>query len=105
PEFLKLNPYGRVPVLVDDDVVVYDSTVINEYLDDEYPNPMLMPEDSARGADPGGAQQTGSRARCGEAPALPGGHHPCPRPLGGPARRQGVPHRGVLARRYCVRPA
>ena len=50
PEFLKLNPYGNVPVLVDDDVVVYDSTIINEYLDDEYPNPTLMPEDSANRA-------------------------------------------------------
>ncbi len=47
PEFLKLNPYGRVPVLVDDDVVVYDSTIINEYLDEEYPEPAMMPEDSA----------------------------------------------------------
>jgi glutathione S-transferase len=46
-EFLKLNPYGKVPVLIDDDVVVYDSTIINEYLDEEYPNPPLMPEDSA----------------------------------------------------------
>ena len=46
-EFLKLNPYGKVPVLVDDDVIVYDSTIINEYLEDEYPNPPLMPEDSA----------------------------------------------------------
>src|SRR5262249_19232991 len=26
---------------------VYDSTIINEYLDEEYPNPLLMPEDSA----------------------------------------------------------
>jgi glutathione S-transferase len=50
PEFLKLNPYGKVPVLIDDDVVVYDSTIINEYLDDEYPNPPLMPEDSANRA-------------------------------------------------------
>src|SRR6185436_14365957 len=47
PEFLKLNPYGKVPVLVDDDVVVYDSTIINEYLDEEYPIPALIPEDSA----------------------------------------------------------
>src|SRR5215470_15008618 len=46
-EFLKLNPYGKVPVLIDDDVVVYDSTVINEYLEDEYPSVALMPEDSA----------------------------------------------------------
>jgi glutathione S-transferase len=47
PEFLKLNPYGKVPVLIDEDVVIYDSTIINEYLDEEYPNPALMPEDSA----------------------------------------------------------
>jgi len=47
PEFLKLNPYGKVPVLIDDDVVVYDSTIINEYLDEEYPVPPLLPEDSA----------------------------------------------------------
>ncbi|MGH7790613.1 MAG: glutathione S-transferase family protein [Candidatus Binatia bacterium] len=45
-EFLKLNPYGKVPVLIDDEVVVYDSTIINEYLEDEYPHPSLMPEDS-----------------------------------------------------------
>ncbi len=43
PEFLRLNPYGRVPVLVDEDTVVYDSTVINEYLDDEYPDPPVLP--------------------------------------------------------------
>jgi glutathione S-transferase len=46
PEFLQLNPYGKVPVLVDEDTVVYDSTIINEYLDEEYPLPALMPEDS-----------------------------------------------------------
>jgi glutathione S-transferase len=45
-EFLKLNPYGKVPVLIDDEVVVYDSTIINEYLEEEYPHPSLMPEDS-----------------------------------------------------------
>ena len=47
PAFLKLNPYGKVPVLIDEDIVIYDSTIINEYLDEEYPNPRLMPEDSA----------------------------------------------------------
>jgi glutathione S-transferase len=46
-EFLKLNPYGKVPVLTDDEVVVYDSTIINEYLEEEYPHPALMPDDSA----------------------------------------------------------
>ncbi len=43
PEFLRLNPYGKVPVLVDEDTTVYDSTIINEYLEDEYPEPPLLP--------------------------------------------------------------
>jgi glutathione S-transferase len=46
PELLRLNPYGKVPVLVDEEEVIYDSTIINEYLDDEYPHPPLMPEQS-----------------------------------------------------------
>jgi glutathione S-transferase len=49
PEFLGLNPFGRVPVLVDEDTTVYDSTVINEYLDDEYPEPPIMPALGASG--------------------------------------------------------
>jgi glutathione S-transferase len=47
PEFLKLNPFGKVPVLIDDEMIVYDSTIINEYLEDEYPHPPLLPSDSA----------------------------------------------------------
>ena len=47
PEFLRLNPYGKVPVLEDEDLIIYDSTIINEYLEDEYPEPPMMPEDSA----------------------------------------------------------
>ncbi len=47
PEFRRLNPFGQVPVLVDEEVVVYESTLINEYLNDEYPFPNLLPEDSA----------------------------------------------------------
>jgi len=43
PDFLRLNPFGRVPVLVDDDTAVYDSTMINEYLEDEYPEPPVLP--------------------------------------------------------------
>jgi glutathione S-transferase len=50
PDFLRLNPYGKVPVLIDDDEVIYDSTVINEYLEDEYPHPPLMPEQSGERA-------------------------------------------------------
>ena len=40
------KPYGKVPVLIDEDEVIYDSTIINEYLEEEYPLPGLMPEDS-----------------------------------------------------------
>jgi len=43
PEFLRLNPFGRVPVLIDEDVTIYDSTIIAEYLEDEYPEPPLLP--------------------------------------------------------------
>lgn len=46
PEFQRLNPYSKVPVLDDDGEIVYDSTFINEYLDDEYPHPPLRPEAS-----------------------------------------------------------
>jgi len=51
PEFLKLNPRGKVPVLVhstgDGDVVLYESTVINEYLEDVFREPSLMPPTAA----------------------------------------------------------
>ena len=43
PEFVRLNPFARVPVLVDEDTTVYDSTVIIEYLEDEYPEPPVLP--------------------------------------------------------------
>src|SRR6267378_7226953 len=43
PDFLRLNPFGRVPVLIDEDITVYDSTIIAEYLEDEYPEPPLLP--------------------------------------------------------------
>ncbi len=40
-----MNPYGKVPVLVDDDAVVYESNIINEYLEEKYPEAPLMPKD------------------------------------------------------------
>src|SRR5262245_59505927 len=46
PEFLKLNPYGKVPVIDDDGKILFESCIINEYLDEKYPDPPLMPEDS-----------------------------------------------------------
>jgi glutathione S-transferase len=45
PEFLKMNPYGKVPVLVDGDTILYESCIINEYLEEKYSNPPLMPKD------------------------------------------------------------
>ena len=41
-EFLILNPTGQVPVLIDDGLVVADSTAICEYLEDAYPTPILI---------------------------------------------------------------
>jgi len=46
PDYLKIHPFGQVPALDDEGFIVYDSTVINEYLEDEYPYPPLMPKDS-----------------------------------------------------------
>jgi glutathione S-transferase len=47
PEVVALNPKRQVPVLVDGDVVVYDSTQILEYLEDRAPEPPLYPRDVA----------------------------------------------------------
>src|SRR5215218_1989101 len=41
--FSKLSPLRRVPVLVDEDVTLCDSTVICEYLEERYPEPALYP--------------------------------------------------------------
>jgi glutathione S-transferase len=43
PDVVALNPKKQVPVLVDGDVVVYDSTLILEYLEERYPEPALYP--------------------------------------------------------------
>ena len=45
PEYLAVNPYGKVPVIDDDGRVLFESCIINEYLDEKYPNPPLMPKD------------------------------------------------------------
>lgn len=50
PEFLKLSPIGKVPVLVDENgTTVWDSTQIVEYLDETYPQPSFYPSDSPDG--------------------------------------------------------
>lgn len=44
-DLIDLNPYNSVPTLVDRDLVLYDSRVIMEYLDERFPHPPLMPVD------------------------------------------------------------
>ncbi|MEK6807362.1 MAG: glutathione S-transferase family protein [Pseudomonadota bacterium] len=45
--FSKISPVRRIPVLIDDQVTLADSTVICEYLEDRYPNPPLLPRKPA----------------------------------------------------------
>lgn len=42
-ELAEVNPYNSVPTLVDRDLVLYESTVIMEYLDERFPHPPLLP--------------------------------------------------------------
>ncbi len=46
PEDISLmNPYGTVPILVERDLILYESNIINEYIDERFPHPQLMPAD------------------------------------------------------------
>lgn len=54
-EYLAINPYGKVPALQDQQdqengTTVYESTIIMEYLNDTYPTPPLLPQDSGQRA-------------------------------------------------------
>lgn len=42
-ELIEINPYGSAPTLVDRDLVLYQSEIIMEYLDERFPHPPLMP--------------------------------------------------------------
>ena len=44
-DLVELNPYHETPTLVDRDLVLYGSQIINEYLDERLPHPPLMPVD------------------------------------------------------------
>jgi len=48
PEFVALNPNGQVPVLVHEGAIITESTVINEYLEDVFPEVRLRPRDPVR---------------------------------------------------------
>src|SRR5512135_375688 len=40
-----INPYNKVPALVERDLVLYEANIINEYIDERFPHPQLMPAD------------------------------------------------------------
>ncbi|MEO5702610.1 MAG: glutathione S-transferase N-terminal domain-containing protein [Gammaproteobacteria bacterium] len=44
-DLIDLNPYHTLPTLVDRELVVYNSQIIMEYLDERFPHPPLMPVD------------------------------------------------------------
>lgn len=44
-DLIDLNPYNSTPTLVDRDLVLYNSQIIMEYLDERFPHPPLMPVD------------------------------------------------------------
>src|SRR6185503_15852609 len=57
-----MNPYNRLPVLVERDLVLYESNIINEYIDERFPHPHLMPADPVTRAGAPDALQRGGRA-------------------------------------------
>lgn len=44
-DLVELNPYGSMPTMIDRDLVLYDSRIIMEYLDERFPHPPLYPMD------------------------------------------------------------
>lgn len=40
-----ISPYGKMPLLVERDLVLYEANIINEYIDERFPHPQLMPAD------------------------------------------------------------
>jgi RNA polymerase-associated protein len=44
-DIMDLNPYGTLPTLVDRELVLYESRIIMEYLDERFPHPPLLPVD------------------------------------------------------------
>ena len=49
-EFLRVSPYGKVPVLRVNETSLYESNIVNEYLDEVYESPKLMPQNPAERA-------------------------------------------------------
>jgi glutathione S-transferase len=65
PEMLARHPLGKVPYIEVDGNTLFDSTVIDEYLEDRYPDPPLMPRDPLARARAREAEQFGDEALLG----------------------------------------
>ena len=51
PSYLQVNPKGIVPTLIDGSSTIFESSIINEYLDDRYPDTPLRPDDPVERAN------------------------------------------------------
>jgi glutathione S-transferase len=65
PEMLARHPLGKVPYLEDGELTIFDSTVIDEYLEERYPEPHLMPPDPIARMRVREAEQFGDEALLG----------------------------------------
>ncbi|MBW8306095.1 MAG: glutathione S-transferase N-terminal domain-containing protein [Thiobacillus sp.] len=45
-EIASISPSGKMPVLVERDLILTESNIINEYIDERFPHPQLMPPDT-----------------------------------------------------------
>ncbi|HTY56575.1 MAG TPA: glutathione S-transferase family protein [Candidatus Binataceae bacterium] len=62
PEMLARHPLGKVPYIEDGSITIFDSSVINEYLDERYPEPPLMPASAVERAKVRELEQFGDEA-------------------------------------------
>jgi len=105
PDVLAINPKGQVPVLVDGEVELFDSTIILEYLEDRYPDPALYPRNVGLRADqrgllptvPRGTRRAARRPRSRQSRAAL-------RRSRAPARRAGASLRRLQRRRHRLFP-
>jgi len=65
PEMLARHPLGKVPYIEDGSLTIFDSTVINEYLEERYPEPALMPSGAVERAMVRQLEQFGDEALLG----------------------------------------
>ena len=60
-EIASISPSGKMPVLVERDLILTESNIINEYIDERFPHPQLMPPDPVMRARAAGPVQLRTR--------------------------------------------